>query len=303
MKKGIDISFYQMDIDAAVMAGRGIEIVCVRSSYGKRKDVKFVENWRKLTGHVSRSFYHYFLSGESIKDQVDTIKSQLGGDMGDTFPWLDLEWREGTDGLINEPSAGTKYLNQVDTALKMIDDLTGMRTAIYTGYPHVTTYLPRPSVGTSDYYKWCALGERPLVIAHYATNALLRLSAPTIPLPWFDYTGWQFSSKNNRMAKFFGCEGNDLDLVLWNEGFKSTPLPPLPPIPPTPPKVMWKVVVSKLNVRAAPSPSADDIGDLFLGNVVEELAKSISGNDIWILHEGGWSAAVYSGTTMMKIVE
>lgn len=69
--------------------------------------------------------------------------------------------------------------------------------------------------------------------------------------------------------------------------------------PPAPAPTRWEVdSPSGLSVRSEPRvsspPSANRLSVLPDGAVVEELERRAVGDDLWIRHAGGWSAATYS---------
>ncbi len=112
IKKGVDISFYQKNVNFEVMASRGVERVYIRAAYGTRKDIRFEENWGKSQGVIAeRGVYMYYLASIDAEKQAQNlyeIVSAAGGEMPDQPVALDLEYNS-IDGAANNPGRFRDY--------------------------------------------------------------------------------------------------------------------------------------------------------------------------------------------------
>ncbi len=180
--KGIDVSYYQGDIDWAQVRGDGVEYAFLRASDGSFQDPKFATFWAETRANgILHGAYQFFRPGQDPIAQADSLLAKMGPLQPDDLPpVIDVE---ASDGL---PAA------QVAANVKIwIDHVTaaiGRPPIVYTGF-----YFWRDSVGAPDHT------TSPLWHAQYSTVA-----CPNIAPPWQDWAFWQFTSSGS----VHGISGN-----------------------------------------------------------------------------------------------
>ncbi|MDP2340940.1 MAG: GH25 family lysozyme [Deltaproteobacteria bacterium] len=170
---GIDVSYYQGNIDWAQVAGAGVQYAIIRTTDGLGyQDSKFAQNWAgaKANG-ITRGVYQFWRSDEDPIAQADLMLSMMGPlEPGDLPPTVDVE---STDGVDNATRAVRlqQWLDHVEAAL-------GVTPMIYTG-----GYFWQSNVAR-DFSRY------PLWHAGYTGG-----SCPsTVANEWADWTFWQFGS-------------------------------------------------------------------------------------------------------------
>jgi GH25 family lysozyme M1 (1,4-beta-N-acetylmuramidase) len=187
--KGIDVSYYQSNIDWARVKADGVEFAFIRVSDGTGfSDPKFQRNWdgAKANG-VRRGAYQFFRSNQNPEAQADLLADAIGQlEPGDLPPVIDVE---STDGQ----SAST-IRAKVQRWLDRVEARLGVRAIIYTG-----AYFWRDQAGGGDF------AEYPLWIAHYGTLC------PLVPPTWSQWTFHQHTSS----GRVQGISGN-VDMNVFN---------------------------------------------------------------------------------------
>lgn len=210
--KGIDVSYYQGNIDWAQARADGVEFAFIRVSDGTGfLDPKFQRNWAEAKAKgVRRGAYQFFRSNQSPEAQADLLIAEVGAlEPGDLPPVIDVETRDGQSAATIRNKVG-RWLDRVEAAL-------GVRPIIYTG-----PYFWRDRVDGD------AFGDHPLWIAHYGTRC------PLVPEPW---TEWAFH-QHTASGRVRGIRGNvDMNVFNGSRGelaalaVGAAPPPPPPPEP------------------------------------------------------------------------
>lgn len=185
--EGIDVSYYQGDIDWSAVAG-DVDFAISRVNHGDFFDPEFEANWAesRQVGLI-RGSYQYFDPGGDPVAQATTLIDAIGAlEPGDLPPVIDVE---STDGL--GPSA---IAANVGTWIDLVEGALGRPPIIYTG-----SYFWNDNVGTD------AFVDHPLWIAHYTTGC------PNLPTVWPDWHFWQYTSTGS----VAGIAGN-VDRNLFN---------------------------------------------------------------------------------------
>jgi GH25 family lysozyme M1 (1,4-beta-N-acetylmuramidase) len=209
--KGIDVSYYQEQVDWSAVRRGGVAFAFIRVSDGLTfVDPRFEQNWREArAAGVRRGAYQFFRSNKDPIAQADLLLEMMGPlQDGDLPPVIDVE---STDGQPRSVVAArvSQWIEHVERAL-------GVRPIVYTG-----PYFWRDNVAAD------ALGDHPLWIAHYGTDC------PLVPAPWSRFTFHQFTDAG-RVA---GVSGNvdvnvfagtmaDLDALGFKSGAPSVVRPP-----------------------------------------------------------------------------
>jgi GH25 family lysozyme M1 (1,4-beta-N-acetylmuramidase) len=184
--KGIDVSYWQEEVDWQAVRGAGVEFAFVRLSYGEVfKDPRFEENWaRAKEAGLIRGAYQYFRPEQDPLEQAQLFLDSIAADPlgpNDLPAVLDVEQ---TDGLSN---ATVRARMQV--WLDAVEAGTGKRPIIYSAA------FMENVIGTG-------FSEYPLWVANYTSKC------PRLPNGWGDWVFWQ-SSESGKVA---GVQGNvDID--------------------------------------------------------------------------------------------
>ncbi len=287
---GTDVSFYQDDpqtpqgIDFAKMR-QNAEYVIIRAGQNLWTDRDFKVNWReaKRVG-LPRGSYWFYDSRVDPKRQAELWASLFGGDTGELPLFADFE--ENYGGAFG----GWRHWY---TFLERIKELVpNKEVGIYTAYYYWVQNTQGVGIptGSLNYFKFY-----PLWVANYG------VTKPLIPKPWDTWTFWQFTENGD--GSIYGVESSRIDLNYFNGDlaafrarFKLGDTPPPPPDP-EPISKFFRVTVPSLKVREGPGLTHNQIGSVFLNEVVEEIGAN--GDRTWLnirKRDGsltGWSFAAY----------
>ncbi|HEU4614201.1 MAG TPA: GH25 family lysozyme, partial [Kofleriaceae bacterium] len=187
---GIDVSYYQGNINWTSVKNAGVQFAFVRLSDGDVfQDPKFTANWNgaKQAGIV-RGAYQFFRPNQSITAQADKMIAAIGTyQAGDLPPVIDVE---ATGGL--GPSA---VASRVRTWVDRVKGALGVEPIVYTG-----KYFWRDQVGAPS-----SFAPNPLWIAQYTSMC------PDLPSPWQKWTFWQYTDSGH----VAGISGN-VDMNRFN---------------------------------------------------------------------------------------
>lgn len=165
MKKGIDVSYYQGNIDFVQVKDSGIEFVIIREGYRNTVDSKFFEYVQKAkdAGLTILGVYH-FMYGLSVDDSVEEarfcIRNMEKAGLGpDVIVFSDFEYDTVTKAKQKGVVLGHVECNQHTLAFCEEVERLGYKAGIYAN---------------TDYYKnWYSrdtLARYPLWIADYSGN-------------------------------------------------------------------------------------------------------------------------------------
>ncbi len=184
--RGLDVSYYQGDIDWTAVAGAGYQFAITRVNHSTFMDPKFEENWAAIPAvGMIRGAYQYFEPGEDVAWQAQVMIDAVGQlGPGDLPAVIDVE----TDGGL--PPA--QVAQAVGEWLLLVEAATGKKPIIYTG-----KYFWQDNVASADYASY------PLWHAQYP-NACQPPSAPppdcgcaNIADQWADFLVWQYTSSGS----------------------------------------------------------------------------------------------------------
>lgn len=167
---GIDVSYYQGDIDWNAVAGDGVVYAWTRVSHSTQfQDPKFQQN---LTGAraagIHTGVYQYFEPSEDPIAQAQLLIDLTGPLLpGDMPPMIDVE--------SPDPVAPAAYADAIAKWIGHIEAAYGVKPMIYTGY-----YYWNDNVGSDQFVDY------PLWIANYNPGC------PLIPDYWPQWTFHQF---------------------------------------------------------------------------------------------------------------
>ena len=199
--RGIDVSYYQGDIDWAAVAGAGYGFAITRINHSDFMDPKFDQNWAgiKEVGML-RGAYQYFEPGEDVATQAQIVIDKLGMlGPGDLPAVIDVETTSGVGPAEVEAAVGQW--------LELVEAGTGKKPIIYTG-----KYFWQDNVGSSafsDYLLWHA--QYPNACLPPADPPPSCSSCANIADQWSEIAVWQYTSSGSVP----GIAGN-VDLNVFN---------------------------------------------------------------------------------------
>jgi lysozyme len=169
--KGIDVSYYQNQIDWSAVQASGRSFAFIRVSDGtKFDDPRFATNWSAArSAGIVRGAYQFFRPSEDPVAQANLLVSKVGTlEADDLPPVLDLEVTEGV--------SATSLRSKVQKWLDAVEAGTGRHPIVYT------MAGMSGSIGTS-------FGGYPLWVANWGA------SCPHMPSGWSQWKFWQTSEK------------------------------------------------------------------------------------------------------------
>jgi GH25 family lysozyme M1 (1,4-beta-N-acetylmuramidase) len=187
--EGIDVSFWQGNIDWGTVKASGLSFAIARACYGVSTDTQFQSNWHnmELCG-IIRGAYHYFRVFENAMDQADKFLHTATARARDLPPVLDIET------AFNEGATHAQWINGIRTWLDQVSNVTGRKPIIYT------SKASWAATANSDEF-----GDYPLWVANW------RVARPVLPLGWDTWHLWQYSDSGS----VSGIAGN-VDLNRFN---------------------------------------------------------------------------------------
>jgi GH25 family lysozyme M1 (1,4-beta-N-acetylmuramidase)/acylphosphatase len=174
--EGVDVSYYQGDIDWNKARAAGIVFGIARTSDGTGfKDPKFAKNWAGMkAAGVVRGTYQFFRPTQDPIAQADLMLKMLndvgGLEKGDLPPTLDIEV---TDGV-----SGSTILSRAKAWLDHVEAATGRKPLVYTA-PGWWSQFGAPSGFDSRSDLW---------VANWG------VSCPSLPGSWSHWQFWQWSA-------------------------------------------------------------------------------------------------------------
>lgn len=184
---GIDVSYYQGDIDWNAVAGDGVVFAWARVSHSLNfKDPKFAANLAGARAAGIRiGVYQYFEPSEDPVAQAQLLLDLTGPlQPGDMPPMIDVESKD------TVPKA--QYVAAIHAWLDTIEAATGVVPFIYTGY-----YYWNDNVGSGEF------ADYPLWIANYNPGC------PLVPDAWASWTMHQ-TCDCGKIAGIAGAVDTDL---------------------------------------------------------------------------------------------
>lgn len=173
--EGIDVSFWQQDVDWQAVKDSGIGFGIARVSYGVSKDTYFDANWAGMKSvDLVRGGYQFYLADQDPIAQAELMVEALGQlGQGDFAPVLDIETTEGQ-------SAAT-IIDGMKQWLGHVEAATGRKPIIYTG-----KYFWQDNIASSDFSAY------PLWIPNYSFDC------PNLPDGyWDDWELFQYTDSGS----------------------------------------------------------------------------------------------------------
>jgi len=131
--QGIDVSYWQGDIDWNVAREAGVHFAFIKATEGgDHLDPKFLDNWYAAKrANVARGAYHFIYWCRPAHEQALWFMLNVPADPDALPPVLDLEWNSHSPTCPKKVSR-KKALEMIRTLLAAFESHTGKRPIIYT---------------------------------------------------------------------------------------------------------------------------------------------------------------------------
>lgn len=196
--KGIDVSFYQGDINWKTVADYGMDFAILRiTEKGNVTDSKFERNYKGCVDNgipVGVYKYSYAESVAEIQKEAETVIDVLSGRKLDFPVWLDLEYSE-------QREMSESMLSTMIKTFWSVVAAAGYKFGIYCNLDWYNNVIPEDAKSKYDFW-----------IASYPANDdgwMQERLRPSVGV------GWQYSSK----AKIPGISGN-VDRNVFYKDYK-----------------------------------------------------------------------------------
>lgn len=172
--KGVDISYYQGDIDWQVLEN-GLSFVYMKATEGSgHQDIRFEENLEgALNTDLAVGAYHFFSFESSGKTQADHYIDVVGAWEGMLVPVVDVEYYSSYDGAFDEEA----IREELQLLLDELEAYYGRKPVIYTT---MTAYRTLIQGKFTQYPLWIRniyyqpiLGGRNWVFWQYSDRGML----------------------------------------------------------------------------------------------------------------------------------
>ncbi len=131
--QGIDVSYYQGEIDWPKVREAGIHFAFIKATEGgNHLDPKFLDNWHaaKRAG-LARGAYHFIYWCRAADEQAEWFVRNVPRDPDALPPVLDLEWNSLSKTCPGKLSR-ERALKKIKIILDAMEEHTGKRPIIYT---------------------------------------------------------------------------------------------------------------------------------------------------------------------------
>jgi lysozyme len=180
---GIDVSYWDLDIDWAKVQASGIRFAFIKATEGETyTDPTFAANWAgsKSAGILRGAYCFFHPNMDAIKQAdffIQTLKAR--NDVGELPPVLDLE--------AHDQQSNAVIISKAKAWLDRVEQAFGKKPVIYSGYYYLKDHFSesgaQPPAWVNDY---------PLWIAQYPRVYTAEMQ-PALPPGWLRWTFWQYS--------------------------------------------------------------------------------------------------------------
>jgi lysozyme len=278
---GIDVSQWQGTVDWS-KAKPLISFAFIRAGIGNDvTDTQFMRNVNECQRlNIPHGLYWYIKPDKDWRRTAASFATAYNSYGGPLPPVFDVE----DNGNLSKAALESWLLKCVNE----FERLTNKPVMIYTA--------PGFWNGAMPITNWAK--NRLLWVAHWTTAA-----QPLLPLEWTNITNprtwtfWQHSADGNGLGATYGAQSASIDLdrfngsiAEFNTRFGVDVTPPAPPPDPVIPPArvpLYQVRITAatlLNVRAQPSLTGADIGDLYRSSVLPVYGEF----DVWLDCGAGW---------------
>ncbi len=131
--QGIDVSYFQGDIDWKKVAGAGVHFAYIKATEGAdRFDPNFLSNWSGAgKAGIVRGAYHVMYWCSFARDQASWFTTHVPSDAGALPPVLDVEWNSYSKTCPHQIDRASA-IAKMKVMLAAMEAHTGKRPIIYT---------------------------------------------------------------------------------------------------------------------------------------------------------------------------
>lgn len=150
--EGIDVSYYQQDIDWPSVRAAGKTFAWIKATEGgDRFDERFLENFAEAkAAGLARGAYHFYYFCRPVEDQIAWFIQNVPNDPTALPPVLDMEWNHLSPTCRLRPDRATVHAD-MRAWLTAIEAHYGKRPVIYTS---VDFHRDRLQGAFNDYHIW-----------------------------------------------------------------------------------------------------------------------------------------------------
>lgn len=138
--RGVDVSYYQGQIDWKILAQENIDFAFIKATEGSSHvDTKFEENWEESgRTDLKRGAYHFFSFESSGKSQGEHFISVVPKEAGMLSPVVDIEFYG--DRFYNKPDV-EETRRELQSLLDTLEAHYGVKPVIYATESSYSTYI------------------------------------------------------------------------------------------------------------------------------------------------------------------
>lgn len=194
--RGVDVSYYQGEIDWQILAKENIDFAFIKATEGSSHiDTKFAENWEQAgKTELKRSAYHFFSFESSGEAQGEHFISVVPRESGMLSPVVDIEFYG--DRFYNKPDV-EETRRELQSLLDTLEAHYGVKPVIYATESSYSTYIRG------------AFDEYPLWIRNVYFS-------PNVGMPG-KWTFWQYDSEATLQGYSGEEEHIDLNVFYGSE--------------------------------------------------------------------------------------
>ncbi len=128
--RGVDVSYYQGEIDWGILAEENIDFAFIKATEGSSHiDTKFKENWEQSgKTRLKRGAYHFFSFESTGEAQAEHFISVVPKEEGMLSPVVDIEFYG--DRFYNKPDV-EETRKQLQSLLDRLEEYYGVKPLIY----------------------------------------------------------------------------------------------------------------------------------------------------------------------------
>ena len=189
---GVDISWYQGDVDMKKLSEQGISFIYIKATEGaSHTDKRFRENWLKAgRSDLARGAYHFFSFESSGEEQARHFIEVVGDLKGDLIPVVDVEYYENME---LEPPAKEDLIKELRACLDTLEAYYHVKPMIYSSRTVYRDYLAGEF---AEYPMW-----------------VRSIFLPAGVEGWKDWTVWQYSDMEQLDAYSGGEKYIDVNVL------------------------------------------------------------------------------------------
>lgn len=138
--RGVDVSYYQGEIDWQILAEENIEFAFIKATEGSgHTDTEFEENWEESgKTDLKRGAYHFFSFESSGKAQAEHFISVVPKEAGMLAPVIDIEFYG--DRFYDRPDV-EETRRELQSLLDTLEEYYGVKPIIYATESSYSTYI------------------------------------------------------------------------------------------------------------------------------------------------------------------